>query len=128
MSKGKMKMLTCSRVLCFIKHFVVSMKTITKTEVKCLPYYWTLMKVDRAKATVCANGLKKLPKKSPNPGIKVYYVADVFGEWDNCVWFWANNNEHAMEYVQKNLSKIPGVVHTYTLPTSPIHEYYKDWK
>jgi uncharacterized protein with GYD domain len=93
-----------------------------------LPHYWTFCKVERTKATNALNGLKKLPKVSPNPGIKVYYVGNVFGEWDNCVWFEANDNTHAMEYVQNTLSKIPGIVHTYTCPTSPIHEYYKNWK
>jgi hypothetical protein len=86
------------------------------------------LKVDRSKATSALNGLKKLPKKSPNPGIKVYYVANVFGEWDNCVLYSASNNEHAMEYAQKTLSKIPGVASTYTYSTSPIREYWKDWK
>lgn len=93
-----------------------------------MPFYWTLLKVDRAKATAALSYLKKIPKKSPNPGIKVYYVGNMFGEWDNCVWYWADNNEHAMSWAQKTLSKIPGVVHSYTLPTTPIHEYYKEWK
>ena len=93
-----------------------------------LPFYWTLLKVDRTKTATTLNGLKKLPKKSPNPGIKVYYVGNIFGEWDNCIWFWANNNQHAMKYAQKTLAKIPGVTYTYTLPTTPIHEYYKEWK
>jgi uncharacterized protein with GYD domain len=73
-------------------------------------------------------GLKNLPKKTSNPGVKVYYIANVFGEWDNCVWFEANNHEHAMEFVQNHLSTITGVIHTYTLPTTPIQEYYKHWK
>jgi len=78
--------------------------------------------------TNALNGLNNLPKKSANPGIKVYYIGNVFGEWDNCVWFEAENNDHAMEYVQNTLSKIPGITHTYTWSTSPIQEYYKEWK
>ena len=93
-----------------------------------MTYYWTLLKIDRAKTTSALNGLKKLPKKSPNPGIKVYYVGNVFGEWDNCVWFEADDDKHAMEYVQKTLSKIPGIAYTYTWTTTPIREYYKNWK
>jgi len=93
-----------------------------------LPFFWTFLKVNRAKTASAIRGLKKLPKKSPNPGIKVYYVANVFGEWDNCVWFEANNSKHAMEYVQNTLSKIPGTIHTYTMPTAPIREYWKNWK
>ncbi len=93
-----------------------------------MTFYWTWLKVDRSKASEATNGLKKLPKKSPNPGIKVYYVANVFGEWDNFVWFEADDNKHAIEYVQKTLSKIPGVTYTSTYPSAPIREYYKDWK
>ncbi len=93
-----------------------------------MSFYWTLLKVDRTKAANALKGLKRLPKESPNPGIRVYYIANVFGEWDNCVWFEAKNNKHAIEYVQNTLSKIPGIVCTHTLPTSPVREYYKDWK
>jgi len=93
-----------------------------------LPFYWTLLRIDRTKTTNALKGLKTLPKKTTNPGVKVYYVANVFGEWDNCVWFEANDHEHAMDFVQNKLSTIPGVLHTYTLPTTPILEYYKYWK
>ena len=93
-----------------------------------MPYYWTWLKIDRTKATAAINALAKLPKKSPNPGIKVYYIANVFGDYDNFVWYEANNNKHAMEYVQRTLSKIPGVTYTSTWPVDPIREYYKDWK
>jgi uncharacterized protein with GYD domain len=96
--------------------------------VKCLTYYWTWLKIDRIKSNAGSNALKKLPKKSPNPGIKVYYIADVFGEYDNCVWFEADDNKHAMEYVQKTLSKIPGVNYTKTYSTAPLREYWKNWK
>jgi uncharacterized protein with GYD domain len=93
-----------------------------------LQSFWTLLRIDRTNAKNAVNGLKKLPKKSNNPGVKVYYIASVFGEWDNCVWFEANDHEHAIGYVQNTLSKIPGVVDTYTLPMAPIKEYYKQWK
>jgi len=86
------------------------------------------LRIDRTKTANAIRGLKNLPRKSNNPNVKVYYIANVFGEWDNCVWYEAVNHEHAMEYVQNTLSKIPGVVHTYTLPTTPIQEYYRTWK
>ena len=89
-----------------------------------MPFFWTFLKVNRAKTASAIRGLKKLPKKSPNPGIKVYYVANVFGEWDNCVWFEADNHDYAMDFVQNKLAKIPGIVQTYTLPTTPINEYF----
>ena len=93
-----------------------------------MPFYWTLLKVDRTKTANALKSLENLPKQSPNPGIKVYYIGNVFGEWDNCVWYEAENNKHAMEYVQNTLVKIPGIVHTCTYSTSPIREYHKYWK
>ncbi len=93
-----------------------------------MPFYWTLLRIDRSKTNNALKGLKALPKKTSNPGTKVYYVGNVFGEWDNCIWFEANNHEHAMEFVQNKLSTIPGVIHTYTMPTTPIQENFKEWK
>ena len=93
-----------------------------------MPFYWTALKVDRTETANALKSLKNLPKQSPNPGIKVYYIGNVFGEWDNCVWFEAENSEHAIEYVQNTLAKIPGIAHTYTWSTSPIQNYHKYWK
>ncbi len=93
-----------------------------------MPFYWTLLRINRTKTANAMRSLKTLPKRSKNPNVKVYYIANVFGEWDNCIWYEAANHEHAMEYVQHTLSKIPGVAQTYTLPTTPIQEYYKYWK
>lgn len=93
-----------------------------------MTFYWTLLRIDRTKTADALKWMKNLPKENKKPHIKVYYVANIFGEWDNCVWFEAENHDHAMNYVQNKLAKIPGVVHTYTLPTTPIQEYYRHWK
>lgn len=93
-----------------------------------MPFYWTLLRIDRTKTTDALKWLKNLPKENKRPNVKLYYTANIFGEWDNCVWYEAENHEDAMNYVQNKLAKIPGVVHTYTLPTTPIKDYYKHWK
>ena len=51
-------------------------------------------------------GLEKTAKEITNSGIKVYYVYNVLREWDDCVLFLANDDKHAMEYVQDILSGI----------------------
>ena len=89
-----------------------------------LPVYMTLLRVDRPKTKNALKSLKALPKTWRN-NTKVYYVANVFGEWDNCVWFEADNHDHAMNFVQDKISTIPGVNHTYTLPTTPIRKYFR---
>ena len=89
-----------------------------------LPVYMTLLRIDPTKVQNTLKGLKALPK-TLKPNTKVYYVANVFGEWDNCVWFEANDHDHAMNFVQDKISTIPGVIRTYTLPTTPINQYFK---
>ncbi len=92
-----------------------------------MPMYLALLRVERRKTNNWKKHLNALPEKT-NPGIRTYYVANVFGEWDYCVWFECSNNDHAMDFVQNKLATIPGVIHTYTLPTTPINEYWKTWR
>lgn len=89
-----------------------------------MPLYLTFLRVDRTKTNDCKRHLKTLPEKT-NPGINLYYIANVFGDWDTCVWFEGNNNDNAMNFVQNKLATIPGVTLTYTMPTTPIKDYYK---
>ncbi len=89
-----------------------------------MPIYMTLLRIDRPKTKTALKCLKDLPK-TWKTHTKVYYVANVFGEWDNCVWFEANDHDHAMDFVQNKISTIPGVIHTYTLPTTPIRKYFR---
>lgn len=92
-----------------------------------MPLYLTLMRVDRTKINDWQKHLNTLLQKT-SPGIKPYYVANVFGEWDNCFMFESKDNDCAMDFVQNNLAKIPGVNLTYTMPTTLIKEYYKNRK
>ncbi len=92
-----------------------------------LPVYMTLLRTERTKAKDALKGLKAIPENH-NPNLKVYYIANVFGEWDHCVWFEDDNPEHAMDFVQNWIAKIPGITQTYTLPTTPIKEYWKRYK
>ena len=92
-----------------------------------MPMYLALLKVDRTNANDWKKHLNALPEKT-NSGIKTCYVANVFGQWDHCIWFEGDNNDHAMDYVQNKLAAIPGVTETYTLPTTPINEHWKTWR
>ena len=89
--------------------------------------YLTLLRIDRTKTNDCKRHLNALPEK-PSHEINVYYIANVFGEWDTCVWFESNDNDHAMTFVQDKLATIPGVILTYTMPTAPIKDYFKTWR
>lgn len=89
-----------------------------------LPVYMSLLRIDRPKTKNALKGLKALPK-TWKTNTRIYYVANVFGEWDNCVWFEANDHDQAMDFVHSKLSTIPGVNYTYTLPTTQLRKYFK---
>ena len=89
-----------------------------------LPVYMTLLKTERTRTKDALRCLKDLPENY-NPNLRIYYVANVFGDWDNCVWFEADNHDYAMDFVQNKLAKVPGIINTYTLPTTPINSYFK---
>lgn len=89
-----------------------------------MPIYITLLKTDQNTTTKVSTSLKSLTKTWKN-NTHIYYVANVFGEWDQCVWFETDNYDHAMNFVQNRIQTIPGVNRTYTLPTTPIRKYFK---
>jgi len=92
-----------------------------------LPLYITLLRTERTRTKDALKGPKALPENH-NPNLKVYYVANLFSEWDNCVWFEVDNHEHTMDFVQNRIAKIPGIVQTCTLPTTSINKYFRRWK
>lgn len=89
-----------------------------------LAVFMTFLRIDPTKVQNTLKGLKALPK-TWKTNTRVYYVANVFGEWDNTVWFEANDHDHAMNFVQNKISTVPGMIRTYTLPTTPINQYFK---
>lgn len=92
-----------------------------------MPVYMTLLRTDRTKTNDALKGLGDLPKNYKR-NLTVYYIANVFGEWDNCIWFEASDHDHAMDFVQNKIATIPGIIHTYTLPTTPINNYFERQK
>ena len=89
-----------------------------------MPIYMTLLRTDPNRTTKVSTSLKNLPK-TWKTNTRLYYVANVFGEWDQCIWFETDNHDHAMNFVQSKISTIPGVTRTYTLPTTPIRKYFR---
>jgi hypothetical protein len=80
--------------------------------------YLVLLKVNPAKIANTISALRGLPEK-PSPGVALRYVMNVFGTWDVAMWFNTENSDKAVDFVQKKISQIPGVVDAYTVPTFP---------
>lgn len=51
------------------------------------------------------------------------FAYNVFGTWDACIWFDAENHDKATDFIVNKIRPISGVLETYTMPTTPIKEY-----
>ena len=87
-----------------------------------MQWYLVLMRIDPNQTFDVLQNLRNLPKK-PMPGVNLYHTSNVFGTWDCCIWFKADNYDQAMNFIHKHLRSIPGVAETYAMPTTPIKEY-----
>ena len=85
-------------------------------------WYMVLLKIDPNHTEEAVQHLRKL-QKNPMPDINLSYSYYVFGTWDACIWFCADNHDNAMNFVQKYIRNIPWVTETYALPTTTIKEY-----
>jgi uncharacterized protein with GYD domain len=93
--------------------------------VRFLPKYLVLVKIDPNRVSDVVNALKGFPE-TPTTGVTLYHTYNLFGEWDACLWFDADTQDNAMNFVQTKICPIKGVINTYTMPTTPIKEY-KTW-
>ena len=87
-----------------------------------LNWYIVLVKIDPNHTDDVVQQLRRLPK-NPMPNINLHHSYYVFGTWDVCIWFWCDNHENAMQFLQKNVRNIPWVTETYMMPTTTIKEY-----
>ncbi len=88
--------------------------------------YTLLVKIDPEKTSEVNRDLSNLPE-SPNLGVKLHYSFNIYGDWDICVWFEADNDDNANDFVKKQVAKIPGVTKTNILPSTILKQYVKEW-
>jgi len=86
--------------------------------------YLLLVKISPGQTDDAVRAFRNLPEK-PSTGVTLHYTYNVFGTWDTCVWFEADNHDNAMNFVQNKIRPITGVIETYTMPTTTIKEYKK---
>jgi hypothetical protein len=80
--------------------------------------YLLLLKLDKSKLLETINILRSLPSK-PSSGVDLEYVMNIFGSWDVAVWFSSDNSTQAMEFINKKVGQIPGVVEAFPVATFP---------
>ena len=80
--------------------------------------YLVLLKLDKGKVVKAIKSLRGLPGK-PSPGVNLQYLMNIFGTWDVAMWFNAENPNKAVDFIQKKIGGISGVVDAYTVPTFP---------
>jgi hypothetical protein len=84
--------------------------------------YYVWLKTDPAKTNDIRKALWNLPQE-PYKGVNLYYTMNVFGDWNYGLWFDAEDNDQALNFVHAKIYPIPGVKQAYVMPTSPIKEY-----
>ena len=80
--------------------------------------YLLLLKLNKAKLLETIDTLRKLPR-NPSPGIDLAYTMNIFGIWHVAVWFSSENSTQAIEFINKKINQIPGVIDAFPVATFP---------
>jgi len=88
--------------------------------------YFVLLKTDATRTKDITQKLRNLPEH-PFHGVRLYYTMNCFGNWDLAIWFEAEKQDYAHDFVNDKIRPIPGVLEAHTVPTTPIKEYI-NWK
>ena len=83
-----------------------------------MPEYLLLLKLDKKKLLETINTLRNLPRK-PSPGVDLEYTMNILGTWDVAVWFSSDKSTHVMDFINKKIGQIPGVVDAFPVATFP---------
>lgn len=88
--------------------------------------YFLLLKTDPTKTNRAIEKLRKL-RERPFKGVRLYYTMNCFGTWNLAIWFEAQKHDSVMDFVNKKIYPIQGVIEAHLVSTAPIKEYVK-WK
>ncbi len=80
--------------------------------------YLLLLRLNKAKLLEAIDALRKIPEK-PIPGVDLEYTMNIFGTWHVAVWFSSDNSSQAIEFINKKIGEIPGVVDAFPVATFP---------
>jgi len=83
-----------------------------------MPEYLLLLKLNKAKLLETIDTLRNLPRKSGS-GVDINYTMNIFGTWHVAVWFSSDNSAHAIDFINKKIGQITGVVDAFPVATFP---------
>ena len=83
-----------------------------------MPEYLLLLKLDKKRLLETIDTLRKLPKK-PHSGVELEHTMNIFGTWHVAVWFNSDNSSRAIDFINKKIGQIPGVVDAFPVATFP---------
>jgi len=87
--------------------------------------YLLLLKLNKSKLLETIDALRNLPR-NPSPGVDLDYTMNIFGTWHVAVWFSSDNSAHAIDFINKKIGQIPGVVDAFPVATFPHKGSYKE--
>ena len=83
-----------------------------------MPEYLLLLKLDKNRMLETIDTLRKIPNK-PHSGVDLEHTMNIFGTWHVAVWFSSENSSQAIEFINKKIGQIPGVVDAFPVATFP---------
>ncbi len=86
--------------------------------------YFVTIRLKPSKAWDFWKAFEQLPAE-PIEGVKLKSSYSMFGKWDIAIWFEADTNEKALDFVGEKLRAMEGVLETRTKPMVLIQEYKK---
>jgi len=83
-----------------------------------MPKYLLLLRLNKSKLLETIDALRNLPK-NPSSGVDVNYTMNIFGTWHVAVWFSSNKSGEAIDFINRKISQIPGVVDAFPVAAFP---------
>lgn len=90
-----------------------------------MPEYLVLLKLDKAKLLQTVDTLRNLPR-NPSSGVNLDYTMNIFGTWHLAVWFSSDKSAEAIDFINRKIGQIPGVVDAFPVATFPHKGSHKE--
>jgi len=87
--------------------------------------YLLLLKLDKSKLLETIDALRNLPK-NPSSGVDVNYTMNIFGTWHVAVWFSSDKSAEAIDFINRKIGQIPGVVDAFPVAAFPHMGQHKE--
>lgn len=83
-----------------------------------MPKYLLLLKLNKRRLLETIDALRNLPK-NPSSGVDVNYTMNIFGTWHVAVWFSSDKSAEAIDFINRKIGQIPGVVDAFPVAAFP---------